>query len=79
MSKKTKRKVVKALLETLCGALIGLVLAVILVLGFAFDKNDAAVPEHVGQVQYYGVWWDQDDFEQMQIERQEYVKELEGG
>lgn len=71
-----KRRIYNAIMEVLCGVIAGLALAGLLVLGFAFDTYDPpSPPEHFGQVEYCGVWWDEDDYNQMMAERAAELQE----
>lgn len=33
-----------------------------------------SAPEHYGQIEYCGVWWDAEDYEKMMAERDEYIR-----
>lgn len=70
-----KRRISNAILEILCGIIIGLALAGLLVLGFMFDINEPpSPPEHYGQIEYCGVWFDVDDYHEMMEERAAYLQ-----
>lgn len=54
----------------------GLVMGGLLIAGFMFAPYESPeMPEHFGQIEYCGVWWDVDDYEQMMEERDAYLAE----
>ena len=56
--------------------LIGGLMGGMLILAFINDPYEPPKPpEHFGQIEYGGVWWDPEDYEQMMIEREQYLKE----
>lgn len=70
-----KRKLMQRLKEMVAGVICGGVLAGLLIAGFVFVPYEPpSAPEHFGQIEYGGVWWDKDDYEQMMMEREEYLK-----
>lgn len=76
LTRRQRRKLRKALQETAAGAVIGLGLGALVIAGFVFDDSAVAdAPEHYGQVEYCGVWWDVEDYEAMMAEREEYLAE----
>ena len=71
-----RQKIKKAIKEAVGSALIGVLMGGMLIWAFINDPYEPPVPpEHFGQVQYGGIWWDQEDYEQMMEEREQYLKE----
>lgn len=71
-----RRKIKKAIKEAVGSALIGVLMGGMLIWAFINDPYEPPKPpEHFGQVQYGGIWWDQEDYEQMMEEREQYLKE----
>ena len=71
-----KRKIKKAVKEVAGSMLIGGLLGGMLIWAFINDPYEPPKPpEHFGQIEYGGVWWDPEDYEQMMIEREQYLKE----
>jgi spore germination cell wall hydrolase CwlJ-like protein len=61
--------------ELAAGIGCGLLLGAMLIAGFYFDDYEPpSAPEHFGQIEYCGVWWDVEDYEQMMAEREAYLK-----
>ena len=78
--RRLKRKLKRVLKETAAGIIAGGVFAGLLIIGFANDTYEPpSAPEHFGQIEYGGVWWDKDDYEQMMAEREEYLKAEKAG
>lgn len=47
----------------------------LLIAGFIFDPYEPpSAPEHFGQVEYCGVWFDEDEYESMMAERESYIQ-----
>lgn len=56
--------------------LIGGLMGGMLIWAFINDPYEPPKPpEHFGQIEYGGVWWGPEDYEQMMIEREQYLKE----
>lgn len=51
----------------------GLAVSTLIVWVFTTEEYEPTVPEHYGQVEYCGIWWDKDDYEVMMAEREEYL------
>lgn len=51
----------------------GLAVSTLIVWVFTTEEYEPTVPEHYGQVEYCGIWWDKDDYEAMMAEREEYL------
>lgn len=70
-----RRKIKKAVKEAIGSALVGVLLGGLLIWAFINDPYEPPEPpEHFGQVEYGGIWWDKEDYEQMMIEREEYLQ-----
>lgn len=71
-----RRKIKKTVKEVVGSALIGVLMGGMLIWAFINDPYEPPEPpEHFGQIQYGGIWWDKDDYEQMMKEREEYLRE----
>ena len=68
-----RRKIKKAVKKAVGSALIGILMGGMLIWAFINDPYEP--PKHFGQVQYGGIWWDQEDYEQMMVEREQYLRE----
>lgn len=51
----------------------GLVTGALLIWAVTAEDYEPTVPDHYGQVEYCGIWWDKDDYEAMMAEREEYL------
>lgn len=70
-----RRKIKKAIKEAIGSALVGILMGGLLIWAFINDPYEPPEPpEHFGQVEYGGIWWDKEDYEQMMIEREEYLQ-----
>lgn len=70
-----RRRIAKVVLELIFGLLICLVILLLIFFAFMIDvPGTPSAPEHVGQIQYYGVWWDEENFEDMMKGRDEYLQ-----
>lgn len=75
LTRRQRRKLKRMLTELAAGVGCGLALGGMLVAGFMFDTYEPpSPPEHFGQIEYCGIWWDIDDYEEMMAEREEYLK-----
>lgn len=75
LTRRQKRKLKEMLTELTAGIGCGLVLGGLLIAGFMFDTYEPPeTPEHFGQIEYCGIWWDIDDYEEMMAEREEYLR-----
>lgn len=75
LTRRQKRILKKRITELVAGIGCGLLLGGMLIVAFAFDTYEPpGAPEHFGQIEYCGVWWDIDDYEQMMAEREEYLR-----
>lgn len=72
----TRRQCRKRKLQEAAGiAIAGLALGGLLIAEILFDPYDPPpVPEHYGQIEYCGVWWDVVNYKEMMAERDEYIK-----
>ena len=74
LTRRQKRKLKRIIGETVSAAAIGVALGGLLIFGFATDSyTPPEPPEHFGQVEYGGIWWEQEDYEAMMAEREEYL------
>ena len=74
LTRRQRRRIKRALQEAVAGIAAGLVLGGLVIAGFCFDDYEPpTTPEHFGQVEYCGVWWDVDDYENMMAEREAYL------
>lgn len=74
LTRRQRRRIKRTLKEAAAGAIAGLVLGGLLIAGFVFDDYEPpSAPEHFGQIEYGGTWWDVDDYEEMMAEREEYL------
>jgi hypothetical protein len=70
-----KAKVKELVVELAAGIGCGLVSGGLFIGAFMFDTYEPpSPPEHYGQIEYCGVWWDIDDYEAMMAEREEYLR-----
>lgn len=75
LTRRQKRMLKKRITELAAGIGGGLLLGGMLIAGFIFDDYEPpSAPEHFGQIEYCGVWWDIEDYEQMMAEREAYLK-----
>lgn len=75
LTRRQKRMLKKRITELAAGIGCGLLLGGMLIAGFVFDDYEPpSAPEHFGQIEYCGVWWDIEDYEQMMAEREAYLK-----
>lgn len=75
LTHRQKRILRKRITELAAGIGCGLLLGGMLIAGFVFDDYEPpSAPEHFGQIEYCGVWWDIEDYEQMMAEREAYLK-----
>lgn len=69
-----RKRIRKAAGEIIGGSIMGLAIGGMLILAIIYDPyKPPSAPEHFGQVEYCGVWWDKDEYEAMMEERQEYL------
>lgn len=69
-----RKRIRKAAGEIVGGSVMGLAIGGLLILAIIYDPYEPpSAPEHFGQVEYCGVWWDKDEYEAMMAERQEYL------
>lgn len=74
LTRRQRRRIKRTLKEAAAGAIAGLALGGLLIAGFVFDDYEPpSAPEHFGQIEYGGTWWDVDDYEEMMAEREEYL------
>lgn len=74
LTRRQRRRMKKALQETVAGIAGGLILGGLVIAGFWFDDYEPpTAPEHFGQIEYCGVWWAVDDYESMMAEREAYL------
>lgn len=75
LTRRQKRILKNRLKELAAGIGCGLLMGGLLIAGFIFDDYEPpSAPEHFGQIEYCGVWWDIEDYEQMMAEREAYLK-----
>ena len=75
MTRRQKRRLKRKLKELAGGAILGIAMGGLLIAGFMFDPYESpSAPEHFGQIEYCGVWFDKDDYEAMMAERDAYIK-----
>ncbi len=74
LTRRQKRKLKRIIGETVGAIAIGVVLGGLLIFGFATDSyTPPEQPEHFGQIEYGGIWWEQDDYEAMMAEREQHL------
>lgn len=74
LTRRQKRKLKRMIGETVGATAAGIALGGLLILGFATDSyTPPEPPEHFGQIEYGGVWWEQDDYEAMMAEREQHL------
>lgn len=75
LTRRQKRRLKRKLKELAGGAILGIAMGGLLIAGFLFDPYEPpSAPEHFGQIEYCGVWFDEDDYETMMAERDAYIK-----
>lgn len=75
LTRRQKRRLKRKLKELAGGAILGITMGGLLIAGFIFDPYEPpSAPEHFGQIEYCGVWFDKDDYEAMMAERDAYIK-----
>lgn len=75
LTRRQKRRLKRKLKELAGGAILGIAMGGLLIVGFVFDPYEPpSAPEHFGQIEYCGVWFDKDDYEAMMAERDAYIK-----
>lgn len=74
LTRRQRRKLKRIIGETVGAAAVGITLGGLLIFGFATDSyTPPEPPEHFGQIEYGGIWWEQDDYEAMMAERERYL------
>ena len=75
LTRRQRRRMKRKLQEAAGITVAGLALGGLLIAGLTLAPYDPPpAPEHYGQIEYCGVWWDVDDYEKMMAERDEYIK-----
>lgn len=65
----------KKIAEFLGCAFVGATIGGVFLVAFAFDDYEPpAPPENYGKIEYCGVWWEPEDYEQMMAEREAYLR-----
>ncbi len=71
-----RRKIKKAVKDVVGGVLIGVLMGGMLIWAFVNDPYEPPeLPKHFGQVEYGGIWWDQEDYERMMEAREQCLRE----
>lgn len=73
LTRRQKRRLKRKAGEAAMTVAVGLATGALLIWAFTTEEYEPTVPEHYGQVEYCGVWWDKDDYEAMMAEREEYL------
>lgn len=73
LTRRQKRRIKRIAGEAAGAVATGVVIGGTLIWAIANDDYQPTVPEHYGQIEYCGVWWDADDYEAMMAEREEYL------
>ncbi len=75
LTRRQKRRLKRQLKEVAGASILGLAMGGLLIAGFIFDPYEPpSAPEHYGQIEYCGVWWDRDEYESMMTEREAYLQ-----
>lgn len=75
LTRRQRRRMKRKLQDAAGITVAGLALGGLLIAGLTLAPYDPPpAPEHYGQIEYCGVWWDVDDYEKMMAERDEHIK-----